>query len=117
MKALMMSMEEVAAFLGVNKSTVSRWKSLDKTFPPALREGNRLLWKSDGIKAWAVKNGRDIRLFQEDIDSEDKSVEWQTPEDLTQKLRSEYLTVILQDLDAVKRKVEEFQAIFCPSSD
>mgnify|MGYP003394012497 CR=1 FL=1 len=46
----LMTMEKVAAIFSVKPGTITRWIAEGK-FPEPIRQGHRLLWKNETIKA------------------------------------------------------------------
>lgn len=56
----LVSYEEIAAMLGVQKATVWRWKSTDVLPEPVGQISGQWLWTREAIIAWASSTGRTI---------------------------------------------------------
>ena len=60
--AQLVSYDEIAALLGVQKATVWRWKSTDVLPEPIGQISGQWLWTREAIIAWASSTGRTIIL-------------------------------------------------------
>lgn len=58
--ANLVSYEEIAALLGVQKQTVWRWKSVGTLPEPVGSISGQWLWTREGIIEWARSTGRTI---------------------------------------------------------
>ena len=58
--AQLVSYDEIAALLGVQKATVWRWKSTDVLPAPVGQVGGQWLWTREAIISWAMSTGRTI---------------------------------------------------------
>lgn len=56
----LVSYEEIAAMLGVQKATVWRWKSTDVLPDPVGQISGQWLWTREAIIEWAISTGRTI---------------------------------------------------------
>lgn len=56
----LVSYEEIAAMLGVQKATVWRWKSTDVLPGPVGQISGQWLWTREAIIEWAISTGRTI---------------------------------------------------------
>lgn len=56
----LVSYEEIAAMLGVQKATVWRWKSTDVLPEPVGQISGQWLWTREAIIEWAISTGRTI---------------------------------------------------------
>lgn len=56
----LVSYEEIAAMLGVQKATVWRWKSTDVLPAPVGQISGQWLWTREAIIEWAISTGRTI---------------------------------------------------------
>lgn len=56
----LVSYEEIAAMLGVQKATVWRWKSTDMLPDPVGQISGQWLWTREAIIEWAISTGRTI---------------------------------------------------------
>lgn len=56
----LVSYEEIAAMLGVQKATVWRWKSIDVLPDPVGQISGQWLWTREAIIEWAISTGRTI---------------------------------------------------------
>ena len=56
----LVSYEEIAAMLGVQKATVWRWRSTDVLPEPIGQISGQWLWTREAIIAWASSTGRTI---------------------------------------------------------
>lgn len=56
----LVSYEEIAAMLGVQKATVWRWKSTDTLPEPVGQISGQWLWTREAIIEWAISTGRTI---------------------------------------------------------
>lgn len=56
----LVSYEEIAALLGVQKATVWRWKSTDVLPEPVGKISGQWLWTREAIIEWAISTGRTI---------------------------------------------------------
>jgi excisionase family DNA binding protein len=53
----LLSIGDVANFLGVRKSTIYNWR-YRKTGPPALHVGGQLRWRLSDIEKWLVEQSQ-----------------------------------------------------------
>jgi predicted DNA-binding transcriptional regulator AlpA len=58
--AQLVSYEEIAQLLGVQKATVWRWKSTDALPEPVGQISGQWLWTREAIVEWAHSTGRTI---------------------------------------------------------
>jgi predicted DNA-binding transcriptional regulator AlpA len=56
----LVSYEEIAAMLGVQKATVWRWKSTDVLPDPVGQISGQWLWTREAIIEWAISTRRTI---------------------------------------------------------